>query len=113
MSRSSTSIELVEYPETVTQPPSVKLKGDDTPPLPEDLRPMNPPANAVRAEPSEVPGKGTTTIVLVTVVFVTMISSLLAGLVTVTLPTMAKELELDMSLLLWYVKPRPRTKYVY
>lgn len=103
MSRSSTSIELVDYTPAVTQPPSVKLKGDDTPPLAEDLRSLNPPASAISAEPHDAPGRTTTAIVLATVVGVTMISSLLAGLVTIVLPTMAHELELDASLLLWYV----------
>lgn len=79
------------------------MKGDDTPPLAEDLRPIvNPPENAVKAEPQEVPGKGTTAIVLTTVVCITGISSLLAGLVTIALPTMARELGLGTDLLLWY-----------
>ncbi|KAF1979739.1 integral membrane protein [Bimuria novae-zelandiae CBS 107.79] len=63
----------------------------------EELRPINTIiSNAVQA-----PTKGTTAIVLVTVVCVTMISTLLAGLVTVGLPTMAEELDIPPSLLLW------------
>jgi hypothetical protein len=103
MSRSSTSIELAELPETVVQPPSLHLKGQDTPPLMEDTRPINPPANAVSAEPQDNPSKGTTAIVLVTVVCVTMITSMLHGMVTVTLPAMARGLKLDSALLLWCV----------
>ncbi|KAF2478124.1 MFS general substrate transporter [Lindgomyces ingoldianus] len=100
MSRSS--IELVQYPEPVTQPPSLSLKGSNTPPL-NDTRPINPPANAVVAQQADVPGKGTTTIVLLCVVCITGISSLLAGLVTVGLPTMAHDLRLEPNLLLWPV----------
>lgn len=104
MSRSSTSIELETYPASVpiTQPPSLHVKGDETPPLSADLRPIvNPPANAVSIESVPNPTKQTTAIVLVTVVCVTMISTLLAGLVTVVLPTMAQELDIPPSLLLW------------
>ena len=50
--------------------------------------------------------KGTTVIIFASVTGVTGISSLLAGLVTVTLPKMAKDLELSESLLLWYVSAR-------
>lgn len=105
MSRSSTSIELVEFPETVLHPAQAKLqlKGDDTPPLTDDTRPINPPAHAVSAEPQDVPGKGTTAIVLTTVVCVTAISSLLHGIVTIAIPSMAKDLGLGTELLLWYV----------
>ena len=46
--------------------------------------------------------KGTTAVIFATVTGVTGISSLLAGLVTVTLPRMAQDLELPNSLLLWY-----------
>ncbi|KAJ4303381.1 hypothetical protein N0V90_002274 [Kalmusia sp. IMI 367209] len=101
MSRSSTSIELEPYaastPITLTQPPSLHVKSDDTPTLAEDLQPIN----TVTSEALQSPTKGTTAIVLVTVVCVTMISTLLAGLVTVGLPTMAQELNIPPSLLLW------------
>lgn len=104
MSRSSTSIELQPYAAStpVTQPPSVFAKGDETPPLAEDLRPIvSEPRNAFAAEQIQDSTKATTAIVLVTVVCVTMISTLLAGLVTVGLPTMAAELDIPPSLLLW------------
>ncbi|KAL6707788.1 hypothetical protein ACN47E_003688 [Coniothyrium glycines] len=104
MSRSSSSIELVGYPTatplTVTQPPSIHHKNDGSP-LPEDLQPINPPKQTFASEQREAPGTGTTAIVLVTVVCVTMISSMLSGVTTVTLPTMARELHLAPSVLLW------------
>lgn len=62
------------------------------------------PVDAVSIAQIPNPSNSTTAIVLVTVVCVTMISSLLAGLVTVGLPTMAHELELSPSVLLWWVK---------
>ncbi|KAF2272125.1 MFS general substrate transporter [Westerdykella ornata] len=102
MSRPVTSIELVEYSAPVTAPPSVKLKGDGTPSTgrKENSYPR-PPANAVSAEVQDAPSKGTTAIVLTVIVCTTGISSLLAGLVTIALPTMARDLGLDASLLLW------------
>lgn len=45
--------------------------------------------------------KVTTAVIFATVTGVTCISSLLAGLVTVALPRMAKDLDLPESLLLW------------
>lgn len=104
MSRTSTSIELQTYAESipVTQPSSIFVRGDDTPPLTDELRSIvNVPQNAVKAEQLQNPSKSTTAIVLVTVVCVTMISTLLAGLVTVGLPTMAAELDIPTNLLLW------------
>ncbi|KAF2876687.1 major facilitator superfamily domain-containing protein [Massariosphaeria phaeospora] len=98
---SRTSIELLQYPAAVSQPPSIATKRDETPPLIDDTRPIVPPDNAILAEQIENPTKSTTAIVLVTVVCVTAISTLLAGIVTVALPTMANELELAPSVLLW------------
>lgn len=107
MSRTSGSIELVGYPGTstpltITQPASIHPKGDDTPPVTGDQKPFIAPVQTFSAEQRDVPGKGTTAIVLVTVVCVTMISSMLSGVTTVTLPTMARELNLAPSVLLWY-----------
>ncbi|KAF2007682.1 MFS general substrate transporter [Amniculicola lignicola CBS 123094] len=106
MSRTSTSIELVDYSPVIAHPPRVQLKGDDTPPLPlanstEDLQPINPPNDAVSAEQNLNPDKATTAIVLSCVVCITGISSLLAGLVTVGLPAMAHDFDLGPDLLLW------------
>jgi hypothetical protein len=50
--------------------------------------------------------KGTTAIIFASITGVTGISSLLSGLVTVILPTMAKDLDISKSLLLWYFLPR-------
>lgn len=104
MSRTSTSIELQSFPQTpqtITQPPSVHQKGEDAPPLTEDLQPINAPKNAVSAELLEGPNKKTTAVVLLTVVCVTMISSMLNGVVAVALPSIAKELDLGPDVLLW------------
>ena len=46
--------------------------------------------------------KGTTAVIFASITGVTGISSLLAGLVTVVLPKMAKDLSLSDSVLLWY-----------
>lgn len=105
MSQTLTSIELEGYPETpqtVTQPPSIHQKGDGTTPFIEDLPPFNAPKHAVSAELLEEPDKKTTSIVLLTVVCVTMISSMLSGVVAVALPSIAKELHLGPDVLLWY-----------
>lgn len=106
MSRTSASIELVEYPQnpiphTVTQPPSVHPKDNRTLSLVDDLHPLNVSANNADIEHLEPPGRKTTAIVLVTVVCVTMISSMLSGVTAVVLPTMARELHLAPSVLLW------------
>jgi hypothetical protein len=103
MSRTATSIELAEYrqtPVTVTQPSSVHTKADRLSSL-DDSQPINVPSHAVDIEQLQAPGKKTTAIVLVTVVFVTMISSMLSGVTAVVLPTMARDLQLAPSVLLW------------
>lgn len=103
MSRTSTSIELVDYsptPQTIAQPSSIHPKDNGIPPQTEDLQPINA-SNSFSAEQRGSPGKGTTAIVLVTVVCVTMISSMLSGVTAVVLPTMARELQLAPSVLLW------------
>lgn len=101
MSRSTTAIELETYapstPLTLAEPSKLSIKSDDAPPATEGVRP----ASTVTSEAVLNPTKATTTIVLVTVVCVTMISSLLSGLVVVGLPTMAEELDIPPSLLLW------------
>ena len=105
MSQTVTSIELVEFPETatpaLTAKPSNSIKGNDAASIAEDLQPIHGLANTFSAEQRDGPGKGTTAIVLVTVVCVTLVSSMLSGVMTVTLPTVARELELAPSLLLW------------
>ncbi|KAF9696583.1 hypothetical protein EKO04_005214 [Ascochyta lentis] len=104
MSRTSTSIELQGYPQTpqtITQPSSTHQKDNDARSLTEDVQPINPPKNAVSAELLGEPDKKTTAIVLLTVVCVTMISSMLSGVVAVALPSIAKELELGPDVLLW------------
>jgi hypothetical protein len=104
MSRTATTIELAEYfqtPLTVTQPPSIHTIGARTSSLTDDRHPIDVPINAVDVEQLQAPGKKTTAIVLVTVVCVTMISAMLSGVTAVVLPTMARELQLAPSVLLW------------
>ncbi|KAF2848213.1 MFS general substrate transporter [Plenodomus tracheiphilus IPT5] len=108
MSRTTGSIELVGYPGTstpmtVTQPSSIHLKNDDNRYVNDDRQPINAPTQSFLAEQRDVPGKGTTAIVLIAVVCVTMISSMLSGVTVITLPTMARELHLAPSVLLWPV----------
>jgi hypothetical protein len=106
MSRTSTSLELEEYLHTpvsltaVTQPPNIHHKDGLGSSLADDLQPINIPVTDI--EHLEAPGKKTTAIVLVTVVCVTMISAMLSGVTAVVLPTMARELHLAPSVLLWY-----------
>lgn len=84
------------------QSPSIHQTGDDTSPLTEDLQPTVAPKNAVTAELLGEPDKKTTAVVLLTVVCVTMISSMLSGVVAVVLPSIAKDLKLGPDVLLWY-----------
>jgi hypothetical protein len=102
MSRTATAIELVEYPHTpiastVTQPASIYPKEERTLSHSDHV-----PLNVSDVEQLQAPGKKTTAIVLVTVVCVTMISSMLSGVTVVVLPTMARDLQLAPSMLLWY-----------
>lgn len=52
---------------------------------------------------AKVEKKGTTAVIITTITGVTMISSLLSGLVTISLPAMAKDLQISDALLLWSV----------
>jgi hypothetical protein len=100
MSRTST-LELTDYPQQkITHPPSVYQKGGSRP-ISESLLPNDLPEYAVPAEQMEAPGRATTVAVLTTVVCVTMISSMLSGVVVVALPVIARELELAPNVLLW------------
>jgi len=103
MSRTSTSIELQgisDIPKTITQPHSVYKAGNETVPLTETSDAA--PQNVVSSELLEQPDSKTTAIVMLTVVCVTMISSMLSGVVAVALPSIAKDLELGPDVLLWY-----------
>lgn len=104
MSRTSGSIELVDYAQTtVTQPPNVHTKNNSMHSVDRDSQPINALAHVTDIEHLEPPDKRTTAIVLVTVVCVTMIGSMLSGVTAVALPTMARELHLAPSVLLWYL----------
>lgn len=54
--------------------------------------------------PSGEPPKGTTVVIITCVTCATLISSLLAGLVTIALPTIARDLKMSPGLLLWFVE---------
>ncbi|KAF1985392.1 integral membrane protein [Aulographum hederae CBS 113979] len=91
MSRTSTeSISLVPitYPESVALPPSG-----------ESALSLN--RTVSKGEQLDEISKSRTAIVVASVTFITGISSLLAGLVTVGTPTIARDIGLDSSLLLW------------
>lgn len=45
--------------------------------------------------------KGTTALIIITIAGVTIISSLLSGIVTIALPVMAKDLHISPALLFW------------
>lgn len=64
-----------------------------------DQQPLEP-TQTNRSEPPDL-GKGKTAVVIAAVTCVTGISALLAGVVTVTLPVMARDLPLEEQLLLW------------
>jgi len=106
MSRASTSIELASFSTSaprvaLTHPQSIHTK-DDRPQSPiDDVQPIIPVANLADVEHLEPLKKRTTAVILVTIVCVTMISSMLSGVTTIALPTMARDLELASSVLLW------------
>jgi len=88
---SQTSIELIRTP-IVTETRSERQHDAEVVDAP----------RSVEAEP-EYLRKGTTIIIFTSITAVTGISSLLSGLVTVALPTIARDLDLPPSLLLWQV----------
>lgn len=55
----------------------------------------------VLPENAKVETKGTTAIIITTITGVNLISSLLAGIVTISLPVMARDLKISNSLMLW------------
>ncbi|KAF2802029.1 uncharacterized protein BDZ99DRAFT_429276 [Mytilinidion resinicola] len=95
---SRTSVELAPFSTFVSNPSTQSLR---------DVLHEGPPQNetTIATEPAskEDVSKGTTAVVIASVTCVTAVSTLLAGLVTVGLPTMAKDVNLDPSLLLWPV----------
>lgn len=107
MSRTATSIELVEHPQTPlpstpSLPASIFIKENRTLSQDDDLQPITAASNTVDVEQLQAPGKRTTAVVLVTVVCVTGISSMLSGVTAVALPSMATDLQLAPNVLLWY-----------
>lgn len=105
MSRATTSIEFAKLstsvPLAVTHPPSIHAKNDRPQSLAEDVHPIVASANDADVEHLEPLKKRTTAVILVTIVCVTMISSMLSGVTTISLPTMARELDLAPNVLLW------------
>jgi len=51
----------------------------------------------------KVESKGVTAIIITTITGVNLISTLLAGIVTISLPAMAKDLDISEALMLWLV----------
>jgi len=51
----------------------------------------------------KVESKGVTAIIITTITGVSLISTLLAGIVTISLPAMAKDLDISEALMLWLV----------
>lgn len=49
----------------------------------------------------KVEKKGATTVIISTITGITFISSLLSGLITISLPTIARDLAISEALLLW------------
>jgi len=96
----STELELADFSEVVDRPQKAKLQVKGSPLPSEDVANVHP-EQVAAAEQTEVPSNGTTLIVLFTIVSVTAISTMLAGVVTIVLPTMARDLDLDDNLLLW------------
>lgn len=106
MSRTTTSIELAEHPQTSipstpSQPTSIYVNDDRIVSKDEDVQPITAPLHVADVEQLQAPGKKTTAVVLVTVVCVTGISAMLSGVTAVVLPTMARDLELAPNVLLW------------
>lgn len=55
----------------------------------------------VSVPPVRVESKGTTAVIIATITGVTLISALLAGIVTIALPVIAKDLKMSEELMLW------------
>jgi hypothetical protein len=101
MSRSS--VELVTYSEFPPSPSSQSLNNHESSAPSQQNGSIGAELAPVASTHEDV-SKGTTTVVIASVTCITAIGTLLSGLVTVGLPTMAKDLGLEQSLLLWYVR---------
>ncbi|ORY11802.1 major facilitator superfamily domain-containing protein [Clohesyomyces aquaticus] len=97
---SRASIELAHRIEPITRPSRLTLKGAHGPWPQEEPHASSASANDTATEQLAVPGKGTTAVVFFCVVCSTTINALLHGVVTVVLPAMVKDLQLDHRLLL-------------
>jgi len=64
---------------------------------------MIPPSLEVLPSSAKVEKKRTTAVTITTIAGVTMISTLLNGLITISLPVIARELQVSDALLLWSV----------
>lgn len=95
---SRTSVELDTFSNFVSNPSSQSLQVDGQ----AQSQRHGSVSIAQNPENEDEVSKATTAVVIASVTCITGISTLLAGLVTVGLPTMAKDLSLDPSLLLWY-----------
>jgi len=80
------------------------LEGAKPSPLEAPVRDVATTPSAVEASPQSSPkveAKGTTVVIVTTIAGVTTISSLLSGLITISLPVIAKDLQISDALLLW------------
>src|SRR3954465_15440099 len=109
MSRTSTELVAVTYPSAVAlqAPPPPSTKSLSTTTLDAPGRSRSSSSYETRLVSDDVAAhadvsKGKTAVVIASVTCITGISSLLAGLVTIALPTIARDLELADNLLLWY-----------
>lgn len=108
MSRASTSTEEIELVSPVTFPEPIAL-GPTPPGGPIRSRTLSTTSSRLQQQRSHSQAgiqnpensRGKTFIVISSTTVITGISSLLAGVVTVSLPTIAKDLQLGESLLLW------------
>ena len=111
MSRTSTEVQVESISlSSISLPPAIHVEADPAhfngPAHAETSR--GPRDNGERSEATALPrdgdiSKAVTAAIITSVTCVTGISSLLSGLVTVSMPTIAEDLALDDSLLLWYV----------
>jgi hypothetical protein len=104
MSQSGTSIELIQptRPNPIAILPMDQSEGQVLSRISSRVHPQREPTVTAEEDEDEV-SKSQTVIVISSVTVITGISSLLAGLVTVGLPTIARDLKIPTALLLWYV----------
>ena len=96
---SQAAIELETVGENAVQPASTRKAEPKEPSLHEDQSNQRG-AHSEAGTPPNITKK-TTAIVIFTVTFVNLISTFLAGILTVAIPTIARDIDLDQGLILW------------